>query len=248
VSDHLHDIFFTGLIHPQAGYWHLDRPLTLTEGGREIEVFFQNSVFNVRVTFSDGYRLGVDADRDAAWLNPIWYEVEARIRSVLDCLGFVLAASLEIEMTTGRADSVAIIGGHTALPAFSRVGGDRVDPEHLGAYLAAAQGNANLRHALADIIMALRLSSDTAFYCFRAIECLRQDFVQDGTRDKHASWNRLHAAMGTSLEEMQVLTGLATARRHGETPKISHDEKLALVRWTREVIGRYVESGAIPNV
>ncbi|WP_433679959.1 hypothetical protein [Nocardia sp. CA-119907] len=242
MTSHQHDLFFTGLIHPRAGYWHLDRPVKMTEGDRTIEVFFRDSAFNVRVTFSDNHQLGHGEEDDAVWINPIWYEVEAAVRAVLDSLGFVLAAPLELEMTTGRADTNAIVGGLSSMPAFARVQGNRVDPDTLGKYLAAVNGNANVRHALADMRMALRLTIDTAFYCFRAIECLRQEFVRAEDRDKTApSWERMHAALGTSKAAMEPLTQLATARRHGESQPLSHGERVTWLRWTRDVIGRYIE-------
>lgn len=237
-----HEIFFTGLIHPQAGGWHIDYPITVQDGGRDIEIYIRNSAFNVRVSFSDSHELGHDLEQDSVWLNLTWYEVGAVLQSVLDSLGFVLAASLEIEMTTGRADAGMIIGGHTSLPAHARVNGDRVEPDLFSKYLEAVDGNANIRHALADMRMALRLSTDTAFYCYRAIECIRHEFVDpaDGTKTA-PSWTRMHAALGTAQAEMEPLTKLATARRHGESLPISFDDRLKWLRWTREVIGRYIE-------
>ncbi|WP_280458689.1 hypothetical protein [Nocardia carnea] len=242
MTTHQHDLFFTGLIHPQAGYWHLDRPVTMNAGERLVEVFFANSAFNVRVRFSDHHQLGQSGEADSAWLNPIWYEVEAVVQAVLDSLGFVLAAPLDLEMTTGRADADAIVGGLTSFPAFARVEGNRVDAAVLKKYLDVVNENANVRHALADMRMALRLTIDTAFYCYRAIECLRQEFVQaeDGTRTA-PSWARMHDALGTSKADMEPLTQLATARRHGESQPLSHEERLKWLRWTRDVVGRYIE-------
>ncbi|MBY4380882.1 hypothetical protein HQO24_04815 [Rhodococcus fascians] len=207
-----------------------------------MQIFFQNSAFNVRVRFSDRHELGKDTNQDNSWLNPIWLEVESVVRSVLDSLGFVLAASLEMEMTTGRGDVSGIIGVHNSLPAYARVEGDWVESDLLGRYLKAAEGNANIRHALADMRMALRLSTDTAFYCYRAIECIRQEFVElaDGTKTA-PSWTRIHAALGTNQAEMEPLTKLATARRHGESLPISHEDRLKWLAWTRDIVGRYVE-------
>ncbi|MGX7696500.1 hypothetical protein [Gordonia polyisoprenivorans] len=244
-----HNILFTGLIHPQAGNWCLDHPVTVDSGDCRVEVFFYRSALNVRVTFEDDYDIGKgDADSDAIWLNPIWYQVEASVRSVLDSLGFVLAASLEVEMTTGRADEIAVVGSHTSLPAFARVKGERVEGELLGKYLAAVGQNANVRHALADMRMALRLSIDTAFYCYRAIECLRHEFLQPEDGDKTGpSWSRMHAALGTSKAGMDPLTKLATARRHGESLVLSHDDRIMWLRWTRDVIAKYIED-YLPNL
>ncbi|WP_315901382.1 hypothetical protein [Rhodococcus sp. BP22] len=242
MTEYQHDIFFTGLIHPQAGSWHIDRPVVIQESGRLIEVYFRDSAFNVRVNFTDGHQLGHDEEQDGTWLNPIWYEVEAVVRAVIDSLGFVIAASLEIEMTTGRADGSAIVGGLMALPAFARVENGRVEPQLFGRYLAAVQGNANVRHALADMRMALRLTTDTAFYCYRAIECIRHEFVdpEDGAKPA-PSWARMHAALGTTQSEMEPLTRLATARRHGESLPLAHGDRLTWLRWTRSVVGRYIE-------
>ncbi|MGV9673151.1 MULTISPECIES: hypothetical protein [unclassified Gordonia (in: high G+C Gram-positive bacteria)] len=244
---HKHDIVFTGLIHPQAGNWRLDHPIKLASGSRQVEVYFNRSAFNVRVTFEDDYQIGSGNENDSVWLNPIWYEVEASVRGVLS-LGFVLAASLEIEMTTGRADVEGFVGSNTTMPAFARVEGDRVEAELLGRYLAAVGQNANVRHALADMRMALRLSIDTAFYCYRAIECLRHEFVHLEDGDKTApSWSRMHAALGTSKAEMDPLTALATARRHGESLALSHDDRITWLRWAREVVAKYIED-YLPNV
>ncbi|MCX4097601.1 hypothetical protein [Nocardia sp. alder85J] len=88
------------------------------------------------------------------------------------------------------------------------------------------------------------MSDDAVFYCYRALESLRQEFVDESdprnSREK-ASWDRLRTALSVDAEEAKKLAALATPRRHGANPHIAYDDRLAWLKWTRELVAKYIE-------
>ncbi|MFF0532884.1 hypothetical protein ACFYT3_31500 [Nocardia amikacinitolerans] len=145
----------------------------------------------------------------------------------------------------GNIDSRAAIGPTLMLTGIARSTGTTVPGDLLDRYAQAAATNANIRHALADLRSALSLSDDTAFYCYRALESLRQEFIDDSdprpAREKR-SWERLRAALGVDEERARELAALATPRRHGANPHLPYDVRRMWLEWTRELVAIYIEA------
>ena len=105
-----------------------------------------------------------------------------------------------------------------------------------------ARAAGQLTQALGDIRDAIRHPHDTAVFCFRAIEAIRQHYVEDGDRGPRASWER----MGEQLRIDECWTqDIAPARKsqaHGEGQVLSGAERAEFVRRARAVVDRFVAS------
>src|SRR5262249_5581452 len=96
-----------------------------------------------------------------------------------------------------------------------------------------------LRRCLADLSFAIKRLDDTAFYCFRALESLRQSF---GTGISEAEqWKAMADAVGSSKEEMEPLREHAFPARHGIPKGLSDDERQKLFLYTWGIVEKYID-------
>jgi hypothetical protein len=96
-----------------------------------------------------------------------------------------------------------------------------------------------LRRALTDLNTALRRMEDTAFYCYRALESLRQSFGAD--RPELDQWKAMAAAVGSSKDEMDPLRNHAFPARHGAAKPISDKERGEIYTYTWDIVEKYID-------
>lgn len=234
----MHVVTFIGVVVPENHGWHYENPMTIRLPGDETTVIvIKGSIVNVRV-LSPG-----DADSDD-WLERLSYRTSSLVRASIDVMGFHLGASLDLKMLTGTLDNET-----TLFPAVAHqmlvgtVDGPYVSGELTAPYFGQAVADANFRHALADMRQATRLDDDSAFYSYRAIEDLRQSYVEDEDSGRSASWVRLRNELGLTREELRELQDAATARRHGDTQVLDPADtstKVKFVDLARRLVIRYV--------
>lgn len=234
-----HETTFIGTISPQAGDWHLDQPFVLKLGDEEIVVGVSDSAFNVLV------RSPGEGPLNDRWVDGVWLRASAAVQALLDALGYHLGGALEIQMIGGMVDNKAVIFPAIRRPFFVAVEGNRVEEDQFLPYALNAIVNPHLRHALADVRQALALDDDCAFYCFRAIESLRQNYVDgddDDRRVRDALWEALKTALNVTRDEIDEIGEAAIPRRHGGHLDLDYAKKVEMVITTRKLVGRYVDS------
>lgn len=246
----MHITTFIGIVHPQAGAWYIDEPVLAHRDDETITLLVRDSAFQVRVSTP-----ATDEKVDQAWIDQAWLRASATVRGVLDALGYHLGAAIDIQMVSGTVDNRGFVFPTVMRPVFGTVQVPRVDGSVLQKYVKHSIDNANLRHALGDVRQALQLDDDSAFYCYRAIESLRQHYV-DGDEEVGAvraeSWRRLRDALAVSREQIQAIGEAAKARRHGGADRSNPSDRVEFLTTTRQMIGRFVdqlpspETGDIP--
>ncbi|MDX1880086.1 hypothetical protein SBE55_19985 [Mycolicibacterium sp. 141076] len=236
----MHSVTFIGTVSPEQGCWWIENTFTLAHGLDTVQISVQNSAFNVHVTTPDG-------PPDAIWADRVWRRTEVIVRSALDSLGFHRGASLDIKLVSGIVDNGA---GRVYLaihrPAFVTPSEDDQTPaDVLGPFVVTASRHPSVRLALADIREAMRLTEDCAFYCFRAIESMRQHFLPDGEDDRAAreeSWGKLRDVLDVDRAPIDEIRLAANARRHGGTAENFDAEQAGkYVLTTRGWMARFVE-------
>jgi len=213
----MQEVHFIGTISPEAGRWWLEVPAPIQHGDEQIEIDVVHSSLNVRVKSAD------DTPPDAAWLDRLWRRTETVVRAALDSLGFHRGAVLDIRFISGSVAGGGRIYPLLNVPAFATPqdedAGEVIAADLLMPYVNTASTNPLVRHALADHREARRLNEDSAFYCFRAIESLRQHFLADGVEDVGAarkrSWDQLREVLGVEREPIDEIRLVGNERRHG---------------------------------
>lgn len=98
---------------------------------------------------------------------------------------------------------------------------------------------------------AIRQPNDTGFFCYRAIESIRQHFYepQDGKKDG-PSWERLRSSLRIDRSWIGALTESyeASNQRHGKTPYMSGENRVSAMQHTWKAVDRfclYLDNGAV---
>ena len=227
-----------GRIHPEAGDWYFDQPLVVMRGDEEFQIAVAHSTFSIRVTSPS------DEDVDGDWFRQLWSRASAALRGALDALGFYRGAALEVEFVGATYDNTGAIFEEPVCPLFAYIQDSRVEAEILTPLVWHAFDNAHLRHALGDVRQALALDGDAGFYCYRAIESLRQHYLvgdEDDGAARKASWESLRDDLRVSKAEIDVIRESAKSRRHGGAQAVSYPETLDNVKWTRDLVMRFIE-------
>lgn len=102
-----------------------------------------------------------------------------------------------------------------------------------------------LRRALGNLREAIRLSEDTGFFCYRAVESLRHHFYRktdtksNGKVDTEPSWKRLREALRIDRSWIDALKPFADEQRHGKLPYMSGLDRVSAMQYTWKVVDRF---------
>jgi hypothetical protein len=228
---------FHGVVHPQGGGWSLQTPVDLNFDDGHWTVVIVNSTFRVVVH-------GTRPEDVETFKN----DVLSIVQGILDSVGFHLGAALSAELTGGFVAPNVLIQRTLTWPEAANRSPDAppwVDAKTLAPFVNASTIEPQLRRALADLNLALARPDDTAFYAYRAVECVRQYFAQrDGLTEKKdlvKSWQVLRDTLGFTEEELTELGKTATTPRHGGLTPISATERLAAILLARRVVSAFVD-------
>ena len=171
--------------------------------------------------------------------------VEDAIRVALDALGYTLACGYDLEVTE-MIDSLGnrpIVFG-VGIPAVENAAAQGgVSFEAIMSLFADARG-AYLQRCLADLREAIRIPKDTGFFCYRAIESLRQFFLRDkAAKDEKSSWKILRSELGVDRADIDAVKALADPVRHGDSAGISDDQRAKTFQLTWGIVNKFVKYG-----
>jgi len=177
---------------------------------------------------------------------------ESAVQDMLNGMAFVLLRPTEAYVYATRDQTgkeTLHPGKHTSADVSEVIEG-RLH-EHVSA-IVRLLGNPNghsISMALDDFRLALRRSRDTAFHCYRAIECLRnycaaRYAIPDANRG--AQWAKLRAIAAIDKAEIDPITKAAEAIRHGDFEGISASERSDLIERTRTILDRFLRNEFAP--
>lgn len=223
---------FYGFVHPQGGGWHLEQPL---------EIAFEDGLWTLLVADSQ-FRVLVAAaipEDIKTFLN----EVTGIVQGCLDGLGYLLGAALTAELMGGFVPPNNVIVRQYTWPELATTDGPVVSGEELGPFLRTSISIPEIRLALADLALALSRPDDTQFYCYRAVESIRQWLMRkDGIADS-LSWPHLRLRLGFTETDLKALAIASRRRRHGAADGLSETERIGLLKLARDVVGKAVAIG-----
>jgi hypothetical protein len=239
-------IVATGTIHPEGRGWHFDDPQPMTFDDGAWTVSIQDSQFQV-VT------VGQPPDDLKAFRN----DIVSIVQGCLDSLGFLLAAPLQAEIRTisvQRNDSEQIqlswcrqewpelLGDRVSWPP--RVEGDDLQP-----LVAATVAEPLIRLALVDLRAALQYPDDTLVYAYRAVESVRQWFLEEHEVDDDAARKRAWKAMRKALQlprgpvddPIDRLKDWSVGRRHGALAPPTEAQRKEALLTARNVVRTFID-------
>jgi hypothetical protein len=169
--------------------------------------------------------------------------VEDAIRVALDGLGYTLGCGYDLEVTS-MIDSLGnrpVIFG-VGVPVLEKVAAEAgVKFEDIMDLFKESTGG-YLQHCLADLREAIRVPKDTGFFCFRAIESLRQFFIHErGAKDDKSSWQMFRESLDVDRTDIDTIKGFADPIRHGHSTEITDDQRATVFRLTWGVVNKFIK-------
>ncbi|MCL5037226.1 MAG: hypothetical protein M1269_08945 [Chloroflexi bacterium] len=98
-----------------------------------------------------------------------------------------------------------------------------------------------LQHALANLRESIKVPHDTGFFCYRAVESIRQNFRKNTNgNDKKSSWERMRNALRIDKSWIDKLKVYGDPQRHGELKPISGEDRILLMEHAWKVVDRFL--------
>lgn len=169
--------------------------------------------------------------------------IEDAIRVALDGLGYTLGCGYDLEVTS-MIDSLGnrpVIFG-VGIPVLEKVAAEAgIRFEEIMELFKDSTGG-YLQHCLADLREAIRAPKDTGFFCYRAIESLRQFFIHEkGARDDKTSWQMFRESLNADRAEIDRIKGFADPTRHGHSVEITDAQRAEVFRLTWGLVNKFIK-------
>jgi len=234
---------FIGRVLPERAYFGISQPLQIENVHDEAGLSFTTKL-SIDVAQISAEVLINKGSTDIFTLKNI---VEGTIRAIVDAFGYISGRGYDIEIISAIDENAKQTVFGVGVPALEASQKQR--PLDFGSVLRNFANSQFLIPALADLRESIR-SAHSGFYCYRAIECVRQHFYQpqDGD-DAKKSWKRLREALQIERSWIDVIGEYAKPQRHGKGKFIPDTERAKILQNTWKVIDRfciYLEKGSQP--
>jgi hypothetical protein len=152
--------------------------------------------------------------------------VSDAVRVEVDTVGFLYGHGYDVEIVQViRPDSIEPVVFGVDIPTL------KPEADMAGRFtnamrLFADTKGAYLQRCLADLREAIRSPRDTGFFCYRAVESLRQFFVAEaGASSDRASWELMRSTLKVERSAFDYIKSFADVPRHGGSKGISDGER-----------------------
>lgn len=102
-----------------------------------------------------------------------------------------------------------------------------------------------LHRCFTDLVTAMKNPDDTGFYCYRAIESLRQHCIMKHNIDpenKAKQWQKVRELAKCDEATLREIKAMADPTRHGDVVKITSDDRVRLFTKTWDVVDGYIKN------
>jgi hypothetical protein len=175
--------------------------------------------------------------------------LESMVRPIVDALNYIWGHGYDVEINSAmRLGSRNTTYFGVGIPELFGAQSERPLPiEEISKLIYQSQP---LCFAFGNLREAIRMADDTGFFCYRAIESVRQSFRkgEDGNNPKQ-SWERLRESLNIDESWIRVLTCFSDEQRHGNTIYMSGAQRLSALQHAWKVVDRfcvYLHQGSIP--
>lgn len=244
-TDHGSFIYLlSGKVLPERANVNLPKPIEVhILPGRTIP---EGSVVVITVICSQ-ISVAVHSRGQITDLQALAHECEGMCRMIVDCLGFMLTCGYDIEITqVSSSGGLHVVYGVQPADLRPIPWSDESMPGTFERLVTVPRDyQLAFRRALADYREAIRSFEDTAFFCYRAVEDLRQIFVESERSNESMTWERLWIALG-EVEDARayvkdILRPLAMGNRHGGGTSIAQEARLEMLQKTSKIIAKFFD-------
>ena len=109
-----------------------------------------------------------------------------------------------------------------------------------------------LKNALADLREAIKMPSDTAFFCYRAIESLKNQTADELQIDAKSSeaWDRFRSVYSIDKDAVMSLKSMADPVRHGSgmnAKGVTDDQRAEAFRIAWDTVCKFIEKNKLSD-
>ncbi len=231
-------LYFSGVVLPERA------PLTISEVRSQVVDSEGNMTASIALNIYNN-QVTAFVDTDESDISTVRNLVRSEVEFVTSVGGFLAGYGYEVEITKVFSEDIQItkVFGIDISALVERQQGINFN-EAINAIFPLCYGELAifLRRCLNDLSFAIKRLDDTAFYCFRAIESLRQSFgLEQNLTDEKQQWAAMTAATGKTKEDIEPLRTHAFPARHGIPRPLSDDERKELFLLTWEVVESYID-------
>lgn len=226
---------FEGVIYPRRARVDIPGKLTtqIKRGEHQGDATVHINAGEVFVEF--------DLETDPENLISLKNLIENILQSIVDPICYLTG-----NLLTPKISSVILPDGESqtfgvGVPEVDSWDGDRDLIDEVSRIMALYDGNEGnyLRSSLADFKMAMDAPHETGFYCFRAIESIRQKFYNED-RSKKESWQVMRETLGIEEEDIRFVQQFADSRRHGEIVDVPGQSRKEILYLTWDMIWKFI--------
>lgn len=174
--------------------------------------------------------------------------VKALVQNELAIVGYVkgYAYEVDIKRVMHRALGIDLVFG-IDIPCIAERNKDANLAEAVEAIRGKTGGDAGvyLHRCFADLITAMKSPEDTGFYCYRAIEALRQYCIVRYKLDpekKSEQWKKLREIAECTEETLLEIKNSADPARHAAIVGITDADRVTLFTKTWDVVDAFIKN------
>jgi len=164
--------------------------------------------------------------------------VEYLVRNLVDAFGYLSGRGYDIEITSAinHEGKYTVFG--VGISELENSQNER--PLSFQQLLIAMAKSQHLHRALGDLREAIRSPIDTGFFCYRAVESIRQNFKKEEDGDDIIlSWERLRKSLLIDRSWIDKIKKFADPARHGDITYISGKDRILIMQHTWKLIDRF---------
>ena len=229
---------FSGVIHPERATISL--PLItmrkiVMDAGFVGNAFISISASQLTVTF--------ESDAEISEYATLKNYIADIVRAIVDAYGYLSGCGYDVEIVKLIPPGVnqSYVFG-VDIPVLKPSESDISAPFNRLMKVYNDAGASYIQHCFADFREAIRSPKDTALFCYRAIESLRQYFkVEKIISSDGASWKCLRETLGVDRNDIDFVKEFADPLRHGEGKSISDVQRIELLKKTKAIIDSYID-------
>ena len=240
---------FSGLVHPERADVNIVLPeqiITSLDGsfsGR-VALNIQRSQIGVVVRM----------DNPVEDIKTLKNGVRDFVKSAVDLLGYFMGCGYDVEIIQVVDDKTlrqTVFGVDVPiLSAYREKLNESGENKFLEFFqMAATAEGMFLRRAINDLSSAIKSPVDTGFYCYRAIETIKQYFATTiDSKSDNAIWSEMRSDLDIERSRIDFIKEFADATRHGDyrdlsEPKLNptSDDRDEMFKIAWDIVFRFME-------
>jgi hypothetical protein len=231
--------YLSGIIHPERAnisISEIEQTLWLKDGGKYGSLKF--NIYNNQITAT------LEIENEMEDIPTIRNNVKSVIETAVNALGFLKGYAYDVEITKIFDENLGVTKIYgIEIPALEERNKEK-DLSQVGRILDLCSGidGLYLKRCLSDLSMAIKHAEDTPFYCYRALESLKQYFGEIfSINDDDKQWEKMAKELDCNETDTKEIREYAFPARHGVPKPIQDEQRKQFFLKTWEIVEKFIE-------